>query len=196
MGRVGALPAARLEQAPRLARLQQLVQQPLLGAAHEQAGAELAQHRVVEAGVGQLKAEQVFPVDPGPHRLGRLPVGEALAELQEGDQGQPPRRQPGLAEPREQVGEALVREDGAELVAQLEERVALAEGGARDAHRLLGHGLDRAGLERHGGPPRQGAPAADYPPTSAQRTSPTVSNHKWACFFDGQQAHRGAACSL
>ena len=108
---------------------------------------------MVEAGVGQLEPEQVLPVDPRPHRLGGLPVGQVLAELQEGDQRQPPRRQPRLAEPGEQVGEVRVGEDGAELVAQPEEGVALAEGGPGDARRLLGHGLDRAGLERHGGPP-------------------------------------------
>ena len=39
---------------------------------------------------------------------------------------------------REQVGKRTV-----ELVAQAEERVALAEGGLGDVRRLLGHGLDR-----------------------------------------------------
>ena len=178
MGRVGPLPAARLEQAPRLAGLQQLAQQPLLGAAREQARAELAQHRVVEAGVGQLQPEQVLPVDPRPHRLGGLPVGQVLAELQDGDQRQAPRRQARLAEPGEQVGEVGVGEDGAELVAQLEEGVALAEGGPGDARRLLGHGLDRAGLSDMAGL-RRGGPAAGYPPTQAQPTSPTVSGRFW-----------------
>ena len=153
MGRVAALPAARLEQPARLARLQQFAEQALLGAALEQAGAELAQDRVVEAGIVELEAEQVLPVDAGAHRLGGTPVRQVLAEPQQGDQRQPPRRQPRLAELREQVGEVRVGEDGAELVPQLQERVALAEGGPGDARRPLRHGLDRGGLERHGGPP-------------------------------------------
>ena len=62
------------------------------------------------------------------------------------------RRQPRPAEPGEEVGEVRVGEDGAELVAQLQERVALAERGLGDARRPFRHGLDRAGLE-HGGPP-------------------------------------------
>jgi hypothetical protein len=148
---VGALPAARLEQAARPAHLEQLAQEPLLGATREQAGAELAQHRGVEAGIGQLQPEQVLPVDPRPHRLGRLPIGQVLVELQQGDQGQPPRRQARLAAPGEQVGEIRVGEDRAELVTELQEQVALAEGGAGDARRLLRHRLKRAGLERHGG---------------------------------------------
>ena len=82
MGRVAALTPARLEQASRLTRLQQLAEQPLLGVGLKQAGAELAQDRGVEAGVGQLEAEQVLPVDARPHRLRRTPVGEVLAELQ------------------------------------------------------------------------------------------------------------------
>jgi hypothetical protein len=61
-----------------------------------------------------------------------LPIGQVLPELEQGDQGQPPRRQPRLAEPGEQVGEVRVGEDGAELVTKAEERVALAEGGLGD----------------------------------------------------------------
>ena len=102
---------------------------------------------MVEAGVGQLEPEQVLPVDAGAHRLRGLPVGQVLAELQEGDQRQAPGRQARLAEPGEEVGEVGVGEDGAELVAELEERIALAEGRACNACRLLGHRLDRVGLE-------------------------------------------------
>src|SRR5215218_967267 len=54
--------------------------------------------------------------------------------------------------PTDTVGEVRVGEDGAELVTEAEERVALAEGGLGDARRPFRHGLDRAGLE-HGGPP-------------------------------------------
>jgi len=153
VGGVRALPAAGLEQASGLAGVEQLVQEPLLGAAGQQARAELAQHRVVEAGVGQLEPKQVLPVDAGAHRLRGLPVGQVLAELQQGDQRQAPGRQARLAEPGEEVGEVGVGEDGAELVAELEERIALAEGRARNACRLLGHRLDRVGLERHDRPP-------------------------------------------
>ncbi len=113
-------------------------------------------------------------VSPG---LRGVSVGQVLTELQQGDERQPPRRQPGLAKLGEQVGEVRVGEDGAQLVAQLEERVALAEDGPGDTGSFLRHRLDRAGLERHGGPPQQGEPAKEYPPSSAPTTSPTVSDH-------------------
>jgi hypothetical protein len=63
------------------------------------------------------RPHKVLPVDPGAHRLRRAPVGEVLAELQQGDERQAPRRQPGLAALREEIREVGVGEDGAELVA-------------------------------------------------------------------------------
>ena len=155
VGCVGTLPAAHLEQAELPTAHEQLLEQALLSTALDQPGAELAQHRGIKARIGQLEAKQVLPIDPGAHRLGGLSIGQVFAELQQGDQGQPPRREPGLAALREEVGEVRVGEDGAEFIAQLEERIALAEGGSRDARGLRGHGLDRAGLKGHGRPPRQ-----------------------------------------
>jgi hypothetical protein len=73
-----------------------LQQQPLT-ASGDQAAAELGEHGVVEARVGQLQAEQVLPVDAGADRVNGPAVGEVLAELQEGDQGQPLGREDGMA---------------------------------------------------------------------------------------------------
>ena len=94
---VGALLAPRLDQATRLEALEHAVQQQVLRLPGHQAGAELGQHAEVEAGVGQLEPERVLPVDPGAHGVGGLPVAEVLEELEDRDQGQPPRGQGGLA---------------------------------------------------------------------------------------------------
>src|SRR3954471_21536216 len=101
---------------------------PVLGAALEQTRPERAQGRVVEARVGQLQPKQILPVDPRPHRLGRPPIGQVLTELQDGHQRQAPRWQGRPAELGKQVGKIRVGEDGAELVPQPEQGVALAEG--------------------------------------------------------------------
>ena len=95
VGGIGALPAAGLEQAVGAARLEHPLQQALLGAAGEQAAAEVAQKAEVEAGVAQLQVEQILPVDARPHRLGGLAIAQPLAELQERDQGQAPGRAAG-----------------------------------------------------------------------------------------------------
>ena len=62
----------------------------MLRPAGEEVGAELGQDAEMEAGVGQLEAERVFPVDAGAHRIGGLAVAEVLQELQDRDQGKPP----------------------------------------------------------------------------------------------------------
>ena len=75
---VGALLAARFDQATRLETLEHRVQQPVLRLPGDEARAELGQHAEVEPGVGELKPECELPVDPGAHGIGRLPVAEML----------------------------------------------------------------------------------------------------------------------
>ena len=89
---VGALTTARLQKPGLPGSVEHASEQALAGFMVKQAGAELAQDAVVEARVGQVQGQKVLPVDPRPNRIGRLPVGKALAELHQRDQGQPPRR--------------------------------------------------------------------------------------------------------
>jgi hypothetical protein len=53
---------------------------------------ELAQDRVVEAGIDQRQTQGVFLVDPSAYGIGGLPIGQALHELQHRRQSEPPRR--------------------------------------------------------------------------------------------------------
>jgi hypothetical protein len=98
---VGALAASSLEQLMRRGDLQHRIQQQGLGRARDQARAELAQHRAVEARVGERQAKQILPVDPAPHCIGCLSVRQVLGELQQGHQGQTPGRLRRLALARE-----------------------------------------------------------------------------------------------
>ncbi len=88
MGRVGALTPALAQQAAFPQTGKQQRQQPLGLAIDEQPRAELGEHRGVKARVTQFKAQRVLPIQPSPHRIGGLPIGEALDELQH-------QRQPG-----------------------------------------------------------------------------------------------------
>ena len=108
MGRVGALPAPLADQAEFPASFQEGVQELLFGLAVDQAGAELAEHGVVEAGIGQFQAQGVLPVDAAADGVGGLAVGEALDVLEDGDQGQPCGRSGRLAAGGEQLGELVV----------------------------------------------------------------------------------------
>jgi hypothetical protein len=66
-------------------RVQHAGEQALAGLVPKQAGAELAQHTMVEASVCQLQRQQVLPVDPAADRLSCLPVAQPLAELHQRD---------------------------------------------------------------------------------------------------------------
>ena len=71
------------------ASVQEGVQELLFGLAVDQAGAEFAEHGVIEAGVGQFQAEGVLPVDAAADGIGGLAIGEALDVLEHGGQGEP-----------------------------------------------------------------------------------------------------------
>jgi hypothetical protein len=90
----------------------------------------------VEPRVGQLEPERVLPVDAGPHGVGRLTVAELLEELEHRHQGQPPRREAGLALAGVQRAEIRVLEEDGELVPQSRHQRVLGKGGFGDPSRL------------------------------------------------------------
>ena len=89
VGAVRALATARLDQALLLQTLQQAVEQEKSSIARDQPSAELAQHCVVKARIGEGQAQRILPVDPAPHGVGRLAVGQILHELQHHGQREP-----------------------------------------------------------------------------------------------------------
>src|SRR3954467_11515982 len=140
-------------------------EQALGSTSGQQPGAELAKHSVVEAGIGQVQGQQILPVDPSSDRLSGLAVAQALAKLQERDQGQAPGRVPGLTAPRVKISKAGIVEHGAEAVTQQGVGVAAGERGAGDAGGVVGYGwdwlrqakrhgrpLDKKTIQRHGPP--------------------------------------------
>ena len=91
VGGVGALAPAPVQQATFPQPIKHERQQPLGLAIGEQPRPELGKHRGVKARVRQVKAQRVLPIQPCPHRVGGLPIGEALDELQHQHQRQPGR---------------------------------------------------------------------------------------------------------
>jgi hypothetical protein len=119
VGRVGALAAAGLAQAARGADREQAVKEEMFGRPRKQPRAELGADGEIEAGVGQVQAEGILPVDAGAHGLGGLPVRQPFGELHDGHQRQAPRRLHGPAAVGVEGGEVGVGDDGAERVAHL-----------------------------------------------------------------------------
>src|SRR4029078_7134051 len=99
------------------------------------------------------------------------PVAQPLAELQQGDQREPPRRAGRLAALRVEVGEVAGGEDSPEPVAKGEVGIAGRKGCPRDAGGRVGDGRDGAlRAERHGLPPRGlGSLRSPLPPHSPIR---------------------------
>src|SRR3954468_20160677 len=147
---VGPLSPPGLEDAELSGDLEHPLQQALLRAAGQKTISKLAEDTKVKARVGQLEAEQVLPIDPGPDRLSRLSIAQALAELHQRDQGQPPGWAGRLALLGIEVGEVAILEDRPECIAQGEIGAAFGKGGASDAGGLFGHTWERlVRLERH-----------------------------------------------
>ena len=94
---------------------------------HETA-AELAENRSVEAGIDELQAESVLPVDATADSLGRPPVGQVLGELEQGHQRQPPRACRRLPARGEEAHKLSVSENRPEAVAQEQIGIAMGKG--------------------------------------------------------------------
>ena len=113
---VGTLLAAGFEQSEFHQAVQQHLEGHALQPVVDQAGAKLRQDREIEAGVGQLKAQRVLPVDPPAHRVGGLAVGKVLGELQHGDHRELSRRDPRAPSRGKRIHERPIAEHLAQLI--------------------------------------------------------------------------------
>jgi hypothetical protein len=150
MGRVGALPAPRPDQLAFAASVQEGIQELLFGLALDQAAAELAEHGVIETGIGEFQPQGVLPVDAPPDGVGGLAVGEPLDVLEDGGHGEPCGGGGGLSAGGEEVGELSVAVERPEFVGDAEAEGALGKGGVGDALGLFGDCEGGLGLEGHG----------------------------------------------
>ena len=66
-----------------LAVLEQDIQQDRGGLPSHQALTKLGEHRGIKAGISEVQAERVFPINAPSHRFSGLPVGESFHKLQD-----------------------------------------------------------------------------------------------------------------
>ena len=175
VGRVCPLSAPTRQEATVSAGIEDAVEEHVLGAAMDEPCPELAEHTRVETGVVEREPEEALPVDPAADGVGGGPVGEPLAELEDGHEGEPPRRVGRLAEGGVEHGEIAVGEHGPELVAEGEQRRALGEGGVGDPGRVDRDRTGLLGLEHGGVGGRQLVPrAAQEVPNRLRQQYPLV----------------------
>ena len=149
VGAVGALAAARLDQAACLEMHEHPVEQQILGMASQQAPPELGEHAEVKAGVVKLEPQSVLPVDARAHGVGGLPVAHVLEKLQHRDECQSPGCQRRLPATWIQSSEILVAVQIGELVAQPRDHRAARKSGMSHTHRLARNRADRARTQAH-----------------------------------------------
>ena len=113
---VGALAATSFEEAALAHPSEEGVKQQAFGLSGDEPGPELTQHGVVEARIGQLQAQGIFPVNAAAHGVSRLAVGQAFGKLQDCRQRQAPGRLSWLPTGRKEGDEELIVVNGAEFV--------------------------------------------------------------------------------
>ena len=91
MGLRGSLLAAGFDPTAFPARREQEIQQTTLRSVREEPTAQFGEHGAIKAGIAQLQAEYLLPIDAGAHGHGSLPIRASLSVLHDGDQGQTPR---------------------------------------------------------------------------------------------------------
>jgi hypothetical protein len=108
VGGVGALGGPPADQPGLLQPGQGQVKEPVRPPILQQPLAEVTQHAEMEAGIVELEAERVLEVDPAPHRLSGITIGQVEQELQHAHRGQLRRRDPRPPVPRIPPGEVLI----------------------------------------------------------------------------------------
>jgi hypothetical protein len=149
MGGIRALPSSTLHQPRRSQPIDHHRQQPVGPITFGETVPELAEHRMIKPGLGQLHPEGVLPVDAAGHRPSRLPVGEILRVLQHRRQ-----RQPGRGNTRPTIGrkpsrEVLIHEQVIQPVPDPHRRCPLRIGRPRHPRRLHRNRPTRTTPHRH-----------------------------------------------
>jgi hypothetical protein len=80
----------------------------VLRCSSDKPGAKLTQDGMVEAGVGEVEDQDVFPINPAPDGIRSLAIGEAFGKLEDRDQCQACWRFGRLAAPGEEGRELPV----------------------------------------------------------------------------------------
>lgn len=112
----------------------------------DQPGAELTEDEKIKAEILQFQAQRVFPIDPGPNRFCRLPIGQLFHKLQHGHRDQPPRRLGWLSPAWKESSEQLILKDRAQFIADPEAQTILGADSACQASCLFGNGGNSSSL--------------------------------------------------
>lgn len=106
---------------------QERVKQPQLRFAGHQTRSKLAQPRVGKAGVGQLQAHSIFPIDAAADGLDRVAIRCPVDELTHRSQGQPGWRSGRLTAAMKQIGSLRIAMDCPQRIGDPHAKTALGK---------------------------------------------------------------------
>ena len=108
-------------------------------------------HGLVETSIGELEAEEEFPVDARMDSIGGLAIGQAFHELEQRDEREPKGSKGRLALRRKEISEIEVVEEHVELVVDTHNEIGARKDGAGDASGFRRHEIVqlRLGSRQH-----------------------------------------------
>jgi hypothetical protein len=145
-GRVGALLASGFEPPVLAAHVQNGVQQEILCCMVKQALTKVHQNAGVKALIFQRPGQGIFPIQPSPHHLSGLAVGEVFQCLQDGDQRQSPRRFCRSSPFGKQVGKVGILIDRAQRISHMHGKGSLGKTRVSDLAGQIGNGFEWLGV--------------------------------------------------
>jgi hypothetical protein len=134
---VTSLPTARFEHAPLTRYVKDRVEETALSLMSQEAGAEFAQNRVIEAAIGEVKTQQVFPIQARPDGVSRLAIRQSLHKLEQRNKGEARRSLSRLALRGKEFNEVAVVEEHVEVIIHAHHKIARWEDGVGNTGRLL-----------------------------------------------------------
>lgn len=137
VGGISSLAAFGLDQSLRFEQQEHLFKDTLFGTSSKQAGAKVAEHGGIKAGVSQFEGQGILPVNARTHRVGGLAVGQVLGKLHYGDERELGRSLGGSAVFGEEVGKVRIGVDRAKGVTHMHIGVTLGESGTCDPRGLI-----------------------------------------------------------
>src|SRR6266700_5467539 len=124
MGGISPLSSSCLQPAFLPEQGEHFLQQELFCILLYQTSPKFGEHRGVEPRIGEVQAQQIFPIDPSTHRICRLPIRQVLYKLHHVHEGQPPRCFGWLPFLGEQFRKMLIGVDASQDVAHLHGHIA------------------------------------------------------------------------
>jgi hypothetical protein len=157
MGRIGPWGATGVDPAPRVTGGQQGIEAPLAGLMGQHATATIVPQRDVKAGVRQVEAEGIRPIQAPADRSGGLAIGESFDGLASPSRSPSAKARLPQGAPRaDEISKERIIIERTTLGAQVDVQIAFGKRGTHGGSRGVWNWGERWRVEGHVSPPDHG----------------------------------------